>query len=213
MLSRKAQTQVISAILITGIAVGVVSIAYIWGVPLIQKSQVSTQITNAENLMNTIEKEIANIIQTGGQRSILLSLDGNLIVDQDANSIVYSLTTKGANVANDWVPLNDDNYFGVIDTAQNQSAGIVGEDKSGVIIAKTTPAGNQFITTYRLAYRQLVDLETSAGYLVQIKSAGNNLAGTGSHYLIIKKEEPYVASEKSKLGGTLTVTKISVTIS
>lgn len=213
MLNRKAQTQIISAILITGIVLGVVSVSYLWGVPLIQKSQTNTQITIAENLMTNIQKAIDDVVQTGTQKSILVNLDGKLEVSEDQNSIFYTITTKGLGImAGDWIPLNDQNMFGIQGTTENQSVGVVGVNKAGVIIAKSIVAGDQYQTIFRLAYRELDDMETKEGHLVQIKEVGNNIATGGQKNLIIKREDILQSETPSKSGGKLLITTVSVTI-
>lgn len=213
MVRRTGQTQIISAVLITGIAIAVVSIAYVWGVPLIQKGQVATQVTNAENLMISIERSINDVIQAGGQRSVQVNLEGNLEVSESDNAIVYTIRTRGANIAADWVPINEDEMFGVIGTDQEQFPAEVGKDRSGVIIARAVPVGNEYDTTYRLAYRELVDTQTLQGFLVQIKVIGNNIATPGQHFLVIRKGEIFTAPQTSKAGGALLVTPVEVTVS
>lgn len=212
MLKRKAQTQIISAVLITGIALGVVLVTYVWGVPLIQKSQTTNQIVSAENLMVSLEKAISDVVQTGVQKSITLTLMGGLEVSEEENSLNYVVITKGIGVSTeDWIPLNDENMFGVSGTLAEESVGLVGTNKAGVIIARSSIEVDSYKTTFRLAYRELDDLDSYEGYLVQIKESGNNIGTAGQHQIVIKRGE-IEETGTSKTGGTLTVTPVMVTI-
>lgn len=181
---RKAQVEIISLVLVTGIAVTAIGVAMVWGIPLIQKSQVGPQLTAAENLLTNIENEIKEVAQIGGQRSVQLSIAGRLEIMQDDNSVSYDITTKWANVASDWVPMNDMNLAGVLGTSQNGSLGILGENSAGVIAARAVSSGTEWATTYKLVYRPLID-ESKKCYLVRLIASGNTVATAGAPYLKI----------------------------
>lgn len=203
-----------SVILIIGISLAAVGAAYLWGVPMIQKGQSTNQLQSAEATMLEIEKAIADVVQNGGQKSLSVTLEGPLEVSGTDNMVAYRVQTKLAGVASkEWVPLNSENTFGIGGTAQNKSIAVYGTDKASVLIARANPAGKEYATEYRLVYRELDDLETKNGRLVSIDSVGNNQALAGKHKLSISRESPQIASQPSKLGGALTVTKVLITVS
>ncbi len=212
--NRKAQAEVISALLIVGITVAAVSVAYLWGVPIIQKGQSTSQIREAEALMTDIENAIADVVQNGGQRSIDLKLQGFFEISEDDNSIKYSIISKKAGVARtEWVPLNDDETFGVSGTNQSQNIPIYGTDKDGVIMAKASQLEDSYAVDYRLAYRELDDLNNKEGHLTVISAVGNNKASEGEVKLSISREPQAVSPVPSKLGGKLILTKVLITVS
>ena len=211
---KKAQTEIISALLIVGITVGAVSVAYLWGVPIIQKGQSTNQIQEAESVMNDIEKAVSDVAQNGGQKSISLNLQGSLEVSEDENSIKYSILSKKAGVARtEWVPLNEDDTFGINGTSQNQSIPVYGMDKDAVLIAKSSVLGDGFVVDYRLVYREVDDLNTKEGYLTILSAVGNNKASGGNVKLTISREPQTVSTFTSKLGGKLITTKILLSVS
>ncbi|MEA3342615.1 MAG: hypothetical protein U9Q92_00475 [archaeon] len=101
----KAQSQVLSIILITGILVTVVGASYMWGVPLIEKGQTSSDNEMAESLMVMLKEKIDNVAETGEQRTVSVELNGDIELAED-NSLRYTIATRGLNIASTaWVPL------------------------------------------------------------------------------------------------------------
>ncbi len=101
----KAQSQVLSIILITGILVAVVGASYMWGVPLIEKGQTSSDNEIAESLMVMLKEKIDNVAETGEQRTVSVELNGDIELAED-NSLRYTIATRGLNIASTaWVPL------------------------------------------------------------------------------------------------------------
>lgn len=212
--NRKAQTEIISALLIVGITVAAVSVSYLWGVPIIQKGQSTSQIREAEVLMSDIEKAVTDVVQNGGQRSVTLNLQGPLEISEDENSIKYSIISKKAGVARtEWVPLNDDDTFGISGTNQSGNIPIYGTDKEGVIIAKASQLADAYAVDYRLVYREVDDLNNKEGRITVLSAVGNNRASGGGIKLSISREPQEISAAASKLGGKLISTKILITVS
>lgn len=212
----KAQSEVVSTILLIGISIAAVSVAYLWGLPLIQKGQSSNKIASAENTMRIIDAAISDVVQNGGQKSIEVNLDGSLEVSSQENSVIYRITTKKAGVATtEWIPMNEDDTFSILYTPQNQTIAVYGADKSGVIVAKATAfGGNEYATEYRLTYRELDDTSTKEGQIVMLAARGNNKVLSGRHTLLISREYPIISTtQTSRLGGVLTTTQVFVTLS
>lgn len=211
----KAQTEVISALLIIGITIAAVSVAYMWGVPIIQKGQSTNQITDAESMMNEIEKAISDVVQNGGQKTISLRIQGNFEILEDENTIKYTIITKMPGIARtEWVPMNEDETFGIAGTNQSQSIPIYGSDKDRVLIAKADVFGDAYTIDYKLVYREVDDLNNKNGYITSISAAGNNKASAGDIRLSISRLPPAIlTATQSKLGGQITSTKVVLSIS
>ncbi len=122
---RKGQVRIISLILITGIIIASVSGVMWWGLPMLEKSKVTSEIRQAVTVMETVKNAIDEVSSSGGSRVLNLDLqgdmiiegaslerlpDGNVIVSLPAdgiNSVAYTVTTEGITSAmNQWVPLD-----------------------------------------------------------------------------------------------------------
>ncbi len=102
---RKAQSQILSIMLITGILITVIGATYMWGIPLIEKGRSSSESEFAESFMVHLKEKIDNVATTGEQRTIPIELNGNLELTED-NSLTYTIVTRGLNIATTaWVPL------------------------------------------------------------------------------------------------------------
>jgi hypothetical protein len=212
---RKAQTEVISALLIVGITVAAVSVAYLWGVPMVQKGQSTSQIQEAEYLMNRIEAGITDVVQNGGQKSISLNLQGPLEISEEENAIKYTIISKKAGVARtQWVPLNEDETFGIAITNQSRSVPVYGSDKDAVLLAKSDVLGDSgFMVYYNLVFREVDDFNVLEGRITNITAAGNNKASGGTVNLMIRRDPQTISPSPSKLGGKLISTKILLSLS
>jgi len=124
----KAQSQVLSIILITGILVTVVGASYMWGVPLIEKGQTSSDNEIAESLMVMLKEKIDNVAETGEQRTVSVELNGDIELAED-NSLRYTIATMGLNIASTaWVPL-----VGGTPPVQEDMAAVEANGGSGIV--------------------------------------------------------------------------------
>jgi hypothetical protein len=91
----KGQSDIISAIIIIVIAIGLVGTAFTWGLPLIQKQQDTAMVERVANYFsndntNSIQKEIVSVATNGGEESFTEDVPGfwQLVSNNGANSIV-----------------------------------------------------------------------------------------------------------------------------
>ncbi len=122
---RKAQVQIISMILLTGISIAAVSGALWWGLPMLDKSKTNSEVTQAFSLMQDIKSSIGEVSASGGSRVINLNLAGEMKIEggtlekmpdgtikanlpsDRVNSITYTIMTKGVTSAiGQWVSLD-----------------------------------------------------------------------------------------------------------
>ncbi|MBW6461519.1 MAG: hypothetical protein K0B07_00515 [DPANN group archaeon] len=145
---KKAQVQIISMILLTGISIAAVSGALWWGLPMLDKSKTNSEVTQAFSLMQDIKSAIGEVSSSGGSRVINLNLAGEMRIEGGSlekmpdgtvkanlpsdrvNSITYTIFTKGVTSAvGQWVSLDG---FSPI----SQSL-YTGNDSDNVILSET----------------------------------------------------------------------------
>ena len=103
--NKKAQSELLSMMLITGILIAIIGSSYMWGIPLIEKGKTSSENEKAESLMKMIKEKIDDVAQTGEQKTFSFDLTGDMELTDD-NSLTYSITTRGLTIASTaWVPL------------------------------------------------------------------------------------------------------------
>ena len=288
----KAQTQIISVVLIMGLAVGVIGASYMWGAPLIEKSQTETSLARAEKNIELINSMITDVVKTGGQKTKQIQFDGTLdIIDSTyGNSIIYTIQGKTAGVAStNWILLNDDmpaisketyvvkaidtsdttsigcgdcmmnsvcptnaieitgtcggadvvkihnvgesftcdtndylvervdcggtiDGFAVLSGPEKDIAGIVGTNKAGVITAKSMAAGDIYLTSYKLTFRELVDPTNKEGTIILLETRGNNRITAGMHTIKVSRGETKTETYGSSLVGELSKTIVLITL-
>ncbi len=215
--SKKGQADIISVVLIVVLSMALVSTAYIYGVPLIQKRQDTTIIERVENYFsqtnsNSLPSKIESIANSGGE--ILFSssekgiwnlapcadkdTDGNYLQGcansgTNNNSLEFSIVGKVSNVANDvgWVSLT-----GGTCPPKN---GVLGKDKSYVVCAKAESAsGGDYKTTYRVWFRQIDDSTGKTSYkisLLQHPSSSLNSAGNDVKIIFANRRQEVSGSK------------------
>lgn len=166
----KGQSDIISAVIIIIIAVGLVGTAYTWGLPLIQKQQDTALVERATNYfsndnVNSIQKKITLVATNGnadtftGDISGLWQLVPNGVSSVNNNSLSFTFFSRVTNIATgQWVSLN-----GVSCTVP---PGSVGED-SYAVCARADTLRNGYNITYRVQFRPLLGSTGFEIYLVQ----------------------------------------------
>lgn len=89
----KGQQQALSAILISGILIGVVGSVYFWGVPLIEKNKDVTLLESGESFIKLLNEKIKFIANNGGRDQVVVSFPG--VVSFDGNQIEFVMQTDG----------------------------------------------------------------------------------------------------------------------
>lgn len=99
----KGQTQIMSAVLLTGIMIGLIGIAYVWGGPMIQKQKDVVKLDNMETFMQNLNKEVKSVAKNGGTSKLNVKLPGSLKVVNNNNigngtvdKIILEFETKGS---------------------------------------------------------------------------------------------------------------------
>jgi hypothetical protein len=202
----KAQTQTLSVVLITGIVIAMIGLAYAWGMPLIQKRTSITEFSTAQNFILNLNNKITDIANSGAGVSEIdipngfIDVIGYDEVNPDNNSIIMEFTTDQSMITNTSSILIKTGSFGEI--------GTYGESEPRII----TMTGDAFGTGYRmrikLHYRELdSDIKGYKIALNPISSQG------GSKKIKLNFGKNLVIPGNASNNGDLVLTYIDVEIS
>jgi hypothetical protein len=184
----KAQADIISAVIIITIAIGLVYTAYSWGLPLIQKKQdaaLAERVFNYFNQKNenSLPNKIEYIAKNRGEETFTLDANGIWIINQDEDSISFTFFSRASNIAvGDWISLTT----GVkcSSTGIEPSTGIVG-DKPSVVCARADLLQDGYNITYKVWFRQLNETGGERGYKINLlKHPGGPSSSTGKYVRI-----------------------------
>ena len=110
---KKLQSQVISIVLISGIALALAGTAYYWGLPLLEKTQKNVELESGRQFMEDLAKAIEEVALTGNTKVIDYDLKGELIINGSDpkgyfDSIEYKVEAPLPYYATlSYVPIND----------------------------------------------------------------------------------------------------------
>lgn len=175
----KGQTQAVTAVLITGVIVGGVASAYVWGVPLIEKRQSQSELQSVESTAVQLRDTIRSVSNEGSERSsqLQLSLDsGRVEVNAEENYIdIVTFSDSSPYTKGSWSLIRGGSRQGLSFGAGEYA--LQGEDSSGVVAVKAQGGGSSLIR-YRVEFRNL-RTDTVSGSelrLVDLKVSGADQA-------------------------------------
>ncbi|QQG39592.1 MAG: hypothetical protein HYS81_04415 [Candidatus Aenigmatarchaeota archaeon] len=175
----KGQSQLVTAVLLTGILIVLVSAAYFWGVPLIEKQKDTVTMNNMERLMKDMDEKIERVAASGGRERIEnVDVPGELrLADNGYNDEVsVSFKTTGQIIATGSdIYLSGDNRT-VVPITSN----------AGALKAFSEAIDGGFSVELTLAYRETV--AGSVGNLINLKTSGRDVVGQGTHDITIVHE-------------------------
>ncbi|MBN1222977.1 MAG: hypothetical protein JXB23_06985 [Candidatus Aminicenantes bacterium] len=199
----KAQTEVVTLVLISGIIISLVGFAWTWGVPMIEKRSTVVQFTSAVLFMENLDKKItdmAGTCTTPGSCSETLDLPvpGVIVVDKTGNSIIYTLSIDQPLVTGSEVLFN---------TADNGTVSRYGETP-GVISMEGVNNAGRYTLIFSLRYRELDSDEPWKGYKIVLTNQSTKLSGTSKITVSYGSHE--TRSGMAANGGDLILSKIKV---
>lgn len=151
----KGQTQAVTAVLITGVILGSVTSAYIWGVPLVEKRQSQADVNSLESSITDTRDTIRSVANSGQGSSEEISLElnnGNIEINESGNYIDVTAVAGGASYpVNSWKILGGGSRQGLSIGAGQY--GIQGQNTPGVAAAKRTSTNS--IVQYRIEFRNM----------------------------------------------------------
>jgi hypothetical protein len=201
----KAQADIISAIIIIIIAIGLVSSAYMWGLPMIQKKQdeaLAERVSNYfnQNNENSLPSKIKFIADNGGEETFSLDVSGLWTLNTTENSISFTFFNKVSNIGSaTWISLTSG-------ASCPPSTGTVGIDKPSVVCARADTLADGYDITYKIWFRQLDESGGTRGYKISlIQHPGGPAASTGNSVRIFRGDVKTVTDVK-----TLIITEIKI---
>ncbi len=198
----KGQSEVVSAVLISGILISMVSTVYFWGLPLINKSRDTSSLTNAESFMLSLDKSIKDIAAAapGSRENIRMSSPGLIRVSSD--KIIYSVQTEGTIYATDAaIPL------GSTKNCDSNSAGEFGVDEPAVICVNSNQISQtDYTNVYSLSYRSL----ESGLKIYKIMISGSSDQTSSKNTIIIENSGIFPTTDTD--GKEITTINVQITL-
>lgn len=210
---RKATVTPISLILIVFIVLVMIALAYIWGIPMIEKRTSMVNYESAENFMLRMDQAITNVVSAGGgQEEISIPFGKLSVIPHDAvpenannNSIMLEFSLPQ--------PLAIDRsviYLGSVSFAdQDKETGIYGQSDPGVMNLTTQKEGDEYLYTINLHYRTLETFTAPVkGYKIAVRSS----KPTGFSSVMVSYGSTDMVEGQSPSGGNLTRTFVDINV-
>lgn len=207
---KKAQVPLISAVLIVTIALAIFGIGYQYLKPLMEKKEDTRRVEMVKQAFDQIDpsslpSKIESISKLGGEESFTLNVKGLWTLNESQNYIQFSFLSKVTNLDEEagWISLT----AGVACSDDPPPSGTVGIDRISVVCAKAERAGGRYQLTYRLWYRNLIDVVTGLQYKISLeKDPAGRLQTTSKSFVISKGDVEEVVVDDQ----TVIVTKIKI---
>jgi len=198
----KAQSQVISVILIIGITIAVIATILPWSLSMIQKRKDAKAVDDAFNFFILLDSKIKNVAQNGGEETLELNVPGKLTVypfkvsGENNNSINFVFVSKVSNIApGEWMCLSQN---------CNETA-TLGVDNFGALFGKAIQQDNYLTMEYKIWYRDLIDRNTNQKYRIVLNTTNNEEKSTTIPFIRIQRLRTYTTQ-------SLTIAEINIII-
>lgn len=175
----KGQTQAVTAVMITGIVMGGIGTAYLWGVPMLEKRQVEQDVTTTEEDVLNLRDEIESVSQRGSGASSSVTIDADTITvnNEDEYIQITNQLDQSAEQGFTWSLLDGEGYQNLSWTTG--TAAIEGEDTPGVVAFQSVAGEGSSEITYRVEFRNMCSESTGELSKVDLETEGQTRA-TGS---------------------------------
>jgi len=185
----KGQTQAVTAVLIATVVVGGVATAFIWGSPLLQKSQAEADLSQVQSEAIDLNSKIQDVAESGSNAADTITLnvdtdsdEGRIDVNQEENYI--DITTSAENPPypmDTWTVVDGrgTQNLSIIESGDAGDYGIKGVDTPGVVAVEPIGGAGTSTVTYRVEFRNMltetpegdilekIDIETTEGEVKQ----------------------------------------------
>jgi len=200
---------VITIVLISGIVIGLVGVAYMWGIPLISKRTAVTDFLSAEDFAVKLNDKIVEIANSGSGEASLAIPKGLIRVkpynpanlrDPDANSLVLEIIVSQPLILSDSVVLRT-NVLG-----ENAT---YGEAEPRIINLSSQASGSDYKLIFNLHFRELdTRNDPLKGYLIGVQQG----TVTGNSQVMVSYAGTQVIPNGAANGGDIVLTKIKVDV-
>lgn len=199
----KGQEQAVTAILLSGILIGIVGSVYLWGLPLIQKNKDVSLLQSSEQFMKTLDSKIKTVANTGGRDQLKITASGIVKIDASPDGWIIQLDadTQGTIYATGAeIPLKN--------STCTASEGTWGSDDAGILCVKSVKLDeNKYRTSYTLRY---VPLKTQTIRVYSLMLTSDQVKSAGlDHSIIIESKGTSETEENGKIT-TKTVIKLDL---
>jgi flagellin-like protein len=202
----KGISEIISAVLVVLIAIALVSMAYTWGLPLIQKARGEAIAERVHTYFNpdnaaSLQSKMMGAVNLGGESVFNLDVDGIwILLPPDAstvenNSIQFTFFSKVSKVgySGEWIPI----FGGGCDPSPRY----LGVDRPYVTCARASALGDGYNITYKVQFRELIDTSDptyKTRQTIRIVSLGPT-ASTGKYVRISRGDTRKISEDDKNL--------------
>ena len=142
----KGAAEALTAVIMTGVLIGVVGSVYLWGLPLIQKNKDIASLHAAESFMVDLSNKIKDVVNSAGRQRIAVSAPG--ILNFDGSKFQFTVKTDGTIYSTEGqIPLGRNGC--------SPDTGVFGVQDSATLCVSSTKIGDKFETVYTLKFIQL----------------------------------------------------------
>lgn len=208
---KKAAITPISLVLIVAVVLALIAVAYMWGMPMIEKRVSTTNYAAAESFVVKLDEAITDIVSAGGGEEKILIPFGSATVlphdmeDPDNNSVVLQFTLPQPLAIERSVV-----YLGSVSFADiDEETGVYGRSSPGVMTLEMTKSGAEYLYKIKLHYREL---ETVTAPIKGYKLAVRSSKPSGHNNLIVSFGSTDVLEGESTSGGNLTRSFVDINI-
>lgn len=155
---RKAQVQAVTVVLLTGLTIGVASVVYVWGEPILDKRDAEIGLDSVEQDVVTLREEIVRVSEAGEDASASVSIGEDS--DFDIEQIRVNDDTDYIDIVVDaddspypsgaWTLLHGDNERN-LSVSNTGDYVLEGEDEESVILVRPQSS----VLTYRVEFRNI----------------------------------------------------------
>lgn len=159
MLSRKAQIQAVTVVLLTGLTVGVASVVYVWGEPILDKRDSQIGLDSVEQDVLTLREEIIRVSRggSGASANVEMHAEGTdfniemIRVDEEQDYIDIVVDASDSPYPSDrWTMLHGENERN-LSISNTGDYVLEGQDEESVLLVRPQAS----VVTYRIEFRNL----------------------------------------------------------
>lgn len=216
---RSGQVSPISAVIMTGIVVSLVGIAYIWGIPLIQKRASMTEFSSMERLISDVRDNIEDLSRAGsGEVTIPLTtglarLVPKRYIGAGNNTLIIEF------IVDQPVLLPNTTMFLGATSIEDISlrTGLYGEASPSIVKLSGSKQIHNYLVVTEIIYRELLkETPPKTGYVIALCPEGNDDCddpSSGNSAIRLSFEQNIRKTGAAAHGGDLVETIIRVGLS
>ncbi len=204
----RAQVSMISVVIIAGIIIALIGVAYTWAVPMIEKRMTITDYDLVEGFMLELDDRIVDIANTGSGEARIAIPKGTLeVLGYDFTGGVNNTITLDFYVSQ---PIMTESGSVPIETSSLDDVGEYGNTEPRIILLSRSSDERYTHLNISMRYRELRS-STPKGYIIALcPSSGCNGRVSGGNDVTLSFDKSIVESRDPFDGGPLTVIYITI---